>query len=168
MVQHEASKRSALTLPSGKRPDPATARQRRVFEVEARLNLGSLEALFDELEVDLSQRLGRLARVSAFLFLAGSAGWLGCGSDPTSTSSTTTAGNGGGGGEGGTGGGGAGGPPQSFGPPGTEVVSAAGVATSSSYRLIFTVGQSTQNQNQMTSNRFRLNGGVIGANEDHR
>ncbi|EYF06603.1 hypothetical protein [Chondromyces apiculatus] len=95
----------------------------------------------------MSQRLRRAARAFAFLATGGCIGWMGCSGDTTSKSSTRAE------------------PPQSFGPPGTDVVSAGGVATSTSYRLVFTVGQSTQNQDRMSSTSFRLHGGVIGANE---
>ena len=55
--------------------------------------------------------------------------------------------------------------PESFGPPGSGFVSAGEIATSSRFTLVFTVGQSTQNQEMQTSPRHRLQGGVIGANE---
>ncbi len=55
--------------------------------------------------------------------------------------------------------------PESFGPPGSGFVTAGGIATSSKFALVFTVGQSTQNQETQTSSRHRLQGGVIGANE---
>lgn len=55
--------------------------------------------------------------------------------------------------------------PESFGPPGSGFVTAGGTATNSRFTLVFTVGQSTQNQETMTSPRHRLQGGVIGANE---
>ncbi len=55
--------------------------------------------------------------------------------------------------------------PESFGPPGSGFVSAGGIAASSRFTLVFTVGQSTQNQETQTSPRHRLQGGVIGANE---
>ena len=90
--------------------------------------------------------------------------WSGCGGDERTTNGTT--GTTTGGGEGGAGGGGTGtgGAPQSFGPPGTDFVSAAGIAKNSQYKLVFTVGQSTQNQGKMTNPSYRLQGGLIGAN----
>jgi hypothetical protein len=38
------------------------------------------------------------------------------------------------------------------------------VATSPSFRMVFTLGQPTQNQGVYTSTNFRLQGGLIGAN----
>lgn len=45
-----------------------------------------------------------------------------------------------------------------------DVVSSGGVASSGKYRLVFTLGQSTQNQGAMSSQQHRLQGGLIGSN----
>lgn len=89
-----------------------------------------------------------------------------CGDGSSSTTPGSTAGTGGGGGSGGTGGeGGAGGrPPVPPGPPGNETVSAGDVMRSPSYKMVFTLGQPTQNQSKTTSPSYRMQGGLIGAN----
>ncbi|WAS96684.1 hypothetical protein [Nannocystis punicea] len=46
----------------------------------------------------------------------------------------------------------------------TQTVNSGAVATSPSFRMIFTLGQPTQNQGVYTSSNFRLRGGLIGAN----
>lgn len=97
----------------------------------------------------MSQEHRFAARACALLVLATSMCGLGCGGDETDGQRT--------------------GPPpeapESFGPPGSGFVSVGGVAKSSRFTLVFTVGQSTQNQETQTSARHRLQGGVIGANE---
>lgn len=113
----------------------------------------------------MSQRRLRAASACAFLVvLASVACGTGCGGDDSSSSSGTAGSGAGGAGGQGQGGSGSGGAPQSFGPPGTDIVSAGAVVSNSQYRLVFTVGQSTQNQGKMTSSTYRLQGGVIGAN----
>jgi hypothetical protein len=78
------------------------------------------------------------------------------------TSSTGTGGAGtGGAGAGGAGGGTAAGP---NGPPATQLVSAGDVCTSPGYKMIFTLGQPTQNQSRTTSPSYQMQGGLIGAN----
>jgi len=68
------------------------------------------------------------------------------------------------GGGGSTGEGGMGGsPPAEPGPPGNALVSAGEYVTSQNYKLVFTMGQSTQNQTKMNSRNYRLQGGLIGA-----
>jgi hypothetical protein len=52
----------------------------------------------------------------------------------------------------------------SEGAPATELVSAGQVAKSPSYRMVFTLGQPTQNQGKTTSPRYRMQGGLVGAN----
>jgi len=101
---------------------------------------------------------------SALLFLGLVAA---CGDGGASTSTGSTSGTGGGGGSGGSGGsGGDGGmPPAEPGPPGMDIVSAGDVMKSPSYRMVFTLGQPTQNQSKTTSPRYRMQGGLIGANE---
>jgi len=54
-------------------------------------------------------------------------------------------------------------PPPDRGSPGVDVVSAGAVSKSENYRMVFTVGQSTQNQEKMTSPSYRMQGGLIGA-----
>jgi hypothetical protein len=109
--------------------------------------------------------------LSAVLLAAVSA--LGCGGDDATSSSTTAAtsssgagGQGGqGGGEGGAGGqGGAGGGAADSGHSATETVSAGQVSSSSKYKMVFTFGQPTQNQGKTTSSKYRLQGGLAGAN----
>jgi hypothetical protein len=71
-----------------------------------------------------------------------------------------------GGGEGGEDGpGGAGGARPASRPEASEVVAAGGVAKSPRYRMVFTLGQPTQNQEKTTSRKYRMRGGLIGASE---
>jgi hypothetical protein len=72
----------------------------------------------------------------------------------TSSSSTTTT----------SGTGGAGGSAETPHPPATELVGAGDVCKSPQYKLVFTMGQPTQNQTKTTSPSYRLQGGLIGAN----
>jgi hypothetical protein len=81
-------------------------------------------------------------------------------SGPTTTGATTTGGDGGAGGQGGSGGG----EPQPTGLPGTDFVSSGERATSPSYKMVFTLGQSTQNQGKTTSRGYRMQGGLQGTN----
>lgn len=81
---------------------------------------------------------------------SGGAGGIG-GATTTSTSST--------GGTGGVGGMG----PGAHGPHAGDVVSAGDVCSSPSYRMVFTMGQPTQNQTKTTSPSYRMQGGLIGA-----
>ena len=46
-----------------------------------------------------------------------------------------------------------------------EWVNAGGIGESRNYRLVWSFGQQTQNQNTMTSPGYRLQGGIIGAAE---
>lgn len=48
--------------------------------------------------------------------------------------------------------------------PQTQSVSAGNVVQSAKYRMVFTLGQPTQNQGIMVSQKYLLNGGLIGAN----
>ncbi|WP_437758817.1 hypothetical protein [Sorangium sp. So ce1389] len=68
----------------------------------------------------------------------------------------------GGGGEGGDGGGG--GAQAGARAGASETVSAGEVAKSSRYRMVFTLGQPTQNQEKTTSPGYRMRGGLVGAN----
>ncbi|XXY47976.1 hypothetical protein WME91_49030 [Sorangium sp. So ce269] len=68
----------------------------------------------------------------------------------------------GGGGEGGDGGGG--GAQAGARAGASETVSAGEVAKSSRYRMVFTLGQPTQNQEKTTSPGYRMQGGLVGAN----
>jgi len=93
---------------------------------------------------------------------------IGCGGDPETPNTTTTSGPGGGGGGGaGGGGGGDGGAGGSSsadnGPPSSETVSAGEVSKSPKYKMVYTLGQPTQNQGKSSSPAHRLQGGVIGA-----
>jgi hypothetical protein len=103
--------------------------------------------------------------LSALLLLSHVAG---CGDESAATTTGSTTGTGGSGGMGGGGGsGGTGGmPPVQPGPPGMAVVSAGEVMKSPSYRMVFTLGQPTQNQTKTTSPSYRMQGGLIGANEN--
>ncbi|WP_438028886.1 hypothetical protein [Sorangium sp. So ce233] len=46
----------------------------------------------------------------------------------------------------------------------SETVTAGEIAKSARYRMVFTLGQPTQNQETTTSPRYRMQGGLIGAN----
>jgi hypothetical protein len=116
----------------------------------------------------------------------GTAAIVGCGGDgPTASTGTTGettssvtgtggAGGGGTGGDGGAGGtststgtggtGGAGGaPPTGKGMSGGSLVSAGHVISSPKYRMVFTVGQSSPVQTNVSSPSYKLRGGLIGA-----
>jgi hypothetical protein len=45
-----------------------------------------------------------------------------------------------------------------------EVVSAGRLVKSRNYSMVFTLGQPSQNQGKMTSPRYRMQGGLVGAN----
>ena len=62
--------------------------------------------------------------------------------------------------------GGAGGRPEvaDRGVAASDVVSAGKVVRSPSYRMVFTLGQPTQNQGKTTSPSYRMQGGLVGAN----
>jgi len=96
-------------------------------------------------------------------------GGSGVGANGTGGSSTGGSATGGGATGGSATGGGAaggmGGAPPLAGPPGTESVSGGAVCVSPSYRMIVTVGQPTVNQGTTTSPNYRLQGGLVGANE---
>src|SRR5262245_48017735 len=87
------------------------------------------------------------------------------GTETSSHSTGSSSGSGSGmGGAGGGGTGGHGGGAGHHGPPATDFVTAGEVSKSPSYKLVFTFGQSTQNQEKTTSPSYRLQGGLIGAN----
>ena len=97
-----------------------------------------------------------------------------CGGDGSTSDNPTTTGTGatGAGGSGGTGATGAGGSGATGaggsgaapgGPVAADLVNAGEQATSANYRLVFTFGQSTQNQGKTTSPNYRIQGGLIGA-----
>ena len=96
----------------------------------------------------------------------------GSGGGDATTSSTATTSSSSGGGEGGAGGGGGvgggqgtgGGGTGDHGPGATALVNGGTVAKSAGYRMVFTLGQSTQNQGGMTSSGYRIQGGLVGAN----
>lgn len=97
---------------------------------------------------------------------AGAAPSGGGGMGGTASGAGGVGGNGGEGGQpsGGGGSGGAGGGPiTDAGSPGQAFVSAGGTLTSPNYSVVFTMGQSTQNQQQMSSPSYQLQGGLIGA-----
>lgn len=64
-----------------------------------------------------------------------------------------------------TGGGGStgGSAPTDLGAQATEFVNAGGTAKSANYKMVFTLGQSTQNQGRTKSASYALQGGIIGA-----
>jgi hypothetical protein len=80
-------------------------------------------------------------------------------------STSTASGSGGASTSGTTSGAGGGGGSAPAGKGATELVSSGTVAKSASYRLVFTLGQPTQNQGKMTSANHRLQGGLVGATE---
>lgn len=104
----------------------------------------------------------------------------GCGGGEASSSSTGGSGGGGnagaagsttggtGGGTGGTtmstgGTGGSGGGSSDNGAQASAFVNAGGKAKSASYQMVFTLGQSTQNQGRTSSANYTMQGGIIGA-----
>ena len=110
----------------------------------------------------------------------GTAAVVGCGGDgPTAstgttgetTSSVTGTSSSGTGGEGGAGGGGTststggtgGATPTGKGVPGGSLVSAGQVISSPKYRMVFTLGQSSPVQTNVSSPSYKLRGGLIGA-----
>lgn len=101
--------------------------------------------------------------------------FLGCDNEiiiePTGSSSGSggqggSAGQGGAAGSGGDGGAGGegGGPIETYGSGAKDLVSSGKVTTSTNYKLVWTMGQSTQNQSNMTTTKYRLQGGLVGAN----
>jgi hypothetical protein len=122
-------------------------------------------------------RIEKVIRIApgALLLLVATAA-VGCGDEPqsstTASTSTTSSSSGGQGGQGGEGGGaggeggagGQGGGTADNGHPATETVSAGEVTASSKYKMVFTLGQPTQNQGKTTSSQYRLQGGLVGAN----
>lgn len=96
----------------------------------------------------------------------------GAGGEASSSTTTATTSSSSGGGEGGAGGGGGmgggqgtgGGGTGDHGPGATALVNGGTQATSAGYRMVFTLGQSTQNQGGMTSPGYRMQGGLVGAN----
>ncbi|MFT3775465.1 MAG: hypothetical protein QM820_59720 [Minicystis sp.] len=57
------------------------------------------------------------------------------------------------------------GPPVVLGQNTTEFVNSGTVATNAKYRLVFTMGQATPNQQPQTGKSGELHGGIIGASE---
>lgn len=87
-------------------------------------------------------------------YVAGAGGAPGTGGEgswPTATAGST-AGAGGHGGD------------TALGHTASDVVSAGRVVKSPRYRMVFTLGQPTQNQGKTTSPSYRMQGGLIGAN----
>lgn len=64
---------------------------------------------------------------------------------------------------GGTGGSTGGSASSDQGAPGNAFVNAGGTAKSANYKMVFTLGQSTQNQGRTKSASYALQGGLIGA-----
>jgi hypothetical protein len=97
---------------------------------------------------------------------SGNGGDTGSGGRASGTGGTASvSGSGGSGAAGGGGGtGGAGGSPPPNGPPGVALVNAGNRVSSANYSMVFTLGQSTQNQGATTSRSYRMQGGLIGAN----
>jgi hypothetical protein len=50
------------------------------------------------------------------------------------------------------------------GPESTQLVNSGDVCKSPGYKMVFTLGQPTQNQSKTTSPGYRMQGGLIGAN----
>lgn len=119
----------------------------------------------------MNHRLRFPAWLGAFVVIAMVSPGCSCGGD--SSTWGPPSGGGGSGGEGGgatstttsasSSGGGSGGAAPG-GPPATETVSAGEVSSSSSYRMVYTLGQPTQNQGKTTSPGYRIQGGLAGAN----
>lgn len=59
----------------------------------------------------------------------------------------------------------AGPPPVVLGQNTNEFVSSGTVATNAKYRMVFTMGQATPNQQPLTGKNSELHGGIIGASE---
>lgn len=101
----------------------------------------------------------------------GGSGAEGSGAGPATSGSTKqgTGGNNqggdnqGGDNQGGNNEGGGGGTPGDSGHAATELVSAGEVCESQSYRLVYTLGQSSAAQQTMTSTSYRMQGGFVGA-----
>ena len=88
----------------------------------------------------------------------------GGGTGGTSGSTSTTSSGTGGTGTGGTGGTGTGGAGSgAHGPPANQLVNGGDVVTSPGYKMVFTLGQPTQNQTKTTSRGYRMQGGLMGA-----
>jgi hypothetical protein len=104
---------------------------------------------------------------------------VGCGDEGSSTATSSSSGSGGsGGGSGGAGGGsgGAGGGTGGNGgsgggmvvdpgKPGTALVSAGHVVSNAGYKMVFTLGQSSGVQTNVSSPNYSLKGGLIGATQ---
>ena len=95
-----------------------------------------------------------------------------CSGDESVSTNPTTTGTGATGAAGGAGGAGAGGAAAQgcggfgaapSGPVAADIVNAGTSVSSANYRLVFTFGQSTQNQGKTTSPNYRIQGGPIGA-----
>jgi hypothetical protein len=79
-------------------------------------------------------------------------GGMGTGGTSTSTGLSTSTGAG-------TGGGATG----AYGKAAADMVSAGNVSTSTSYKMVSTMGQSTPNQTKSTSPKYRMQSGLVGA-----
>lgn len=117
--------------------------------------------------------MNRGLRFSAWLgavVIAGLTPACSCAADPGMVGPPIARGEGAGGDGGHDAGSGSGGEGQGGGAPAvarvgaSETVTAGEVAKSARYRMVFTLGQPTQNQATTTSPRYRMQGGLIGAN----
>jgi hypothetical protein len=115
---------------------------------------------------------GHVLRRKRIAGLIATALFVGCANEVTiepTGSGSGTGGKGGSAGQGGVGGqGGEGGQGGSImgnhGPGAQNIVSSGKVSTSANYKLVWTMGQSTQNQSKMSTTKFQLQGGLVGAN----
>lgn len=87
----------------------------------------------------------------------------GCNSGGEETTSNSASGSSSSSGTGGAGG--EGGGNLASGVPAHEIVAGGDVVKSSKYKMVYTFGQPTQNQQKITSSGYRIQGGLIGATE---
>lgn len=102
--------------------------------------------------------LGAVMLLGAIAPACAGGGETGHGGETTS-GTTTTSGTGGTGTTSSTGGSTTGG----HGPPASDLVNGGDVVRSPGYKMVFTLGQPTQNQTKTTSPSYRMQGGLIGA-----
>jgi hypothetical protein len=91
-------------------------------------------------------------------------GTTGSGGEGTSSSSTGVGGATSASSSSGTGGGGGSTTTGAHGPGASQLVNGGDVVTSSKFKMVFTLGQPTQNQTETTSPGYRMQGGLVGAN----
>lgn len=85
------------------------------------------------------------------------------GSGGMSTSTSSSGGGGSGGGTGGAGGEGGGSVTPDLGHPGTEIVNGGQFMKSGKYSMVYTIGQPSQVQSTVKSDKYRMQGGIVGA-----